>query len=373
MDFNNNTDEGAYPKLSLVASQGDANMSIEPVGSAPAPRIKRQRASGPTVEVDPETGKPLANDAKPAPVLKMPKGKIADYVDPEIISFKPSEIELPTKEHGILFDERITLPLDATFLESLREHGQIDPGVVYPLANGKYLVIEGTRRQRHLAELKLPFKARKVRPEMGDLGAVAMQIITNEHRTDDSLRVRGQKMIRALTANNWDENDPRAKQNKAAFETVAGLFGVTVQTVRNAVNLITKADASVLKALDDGIIKETTALAIVKDEKEGQKKAIEKARAASAKLGDAKVASKGKAGSKPKAVTRAALESSAKKGKPHGALIAEMAEKATGMSKDATNVLMWVAGQLDAEGAAEAIKGFRATWEQCENAPFELE
>lgn len=373
MDFDINNGDGAYPKLSLVNTKGDDGMSIEPVGSAPAPRIKRQRASGPTVEVNPETGEPLATTAKPAPVLKMPKGKIADYIDPEIVSFKPSEIELPTKEHGVLYDERINLPLDAAFLESLREHGQIDAGVVFPLANGKYLVIEGTRRQRHLAELKQPFKARKVRPEAGDLAAIAMQVITNEQRADDSLRVRGQKMKRALTAFGWDENDARAKPNKAAFESVAGLFGVTVQTVRNAVGLVTKADPSVLKAIDDGIIKETTALSIIKGEKEDQKKAVEKARAASVKLGDAKVASKGKTGGKPKAVTRAALEAGAKKGKPHAAFIAEMAEKATGMSSDATNILLWVAGELDAEGAAEAVKGFRKTWEQCENAPFELE
>lgn len=372
--INNGVNEGGYPVITLGSpNQGDRTMPMQAVASGlqpvetlseTAPVAAPKKAGKSPKAVAPEAeGEPFAS-------LTMPKGKVSDYLRDEIETFNHSQlVTIDDPEHPLFNprDQRLGVSEDLT--ESLKAGGQIEPGIVYATGSGKYIILAGNRRAANLKALGVKFKARQARPEIGDLGAVFVQIATNEVRVNDTLQVRGKNMQRVFRLNGGDAL------------AVAVMFGVTKQTVRDELSLIENADKAVIKAIDDGIISKTTGVRLSKTKnKEGeadldaQKKAIEKARTLSAKLGDAKIAAKGKSlgkATKPVKITEATLIAGSS-AKPSANLLREIAAEVS-TPKDVSNVLLWVAGELNAEGLIGLCPWLKKMWNSLEHAPFEIE
>lgn len=364
------TDDGAFDSLVIGSSNplGEP-MSIQTVHS---PAFPVEVDSLATAVVAPPKGKKApkqvtveeAEVEEAAEPLQMPKAKVASYLSGKIEEFNHSQLVLIDDSEHPLFNVRDQkLGVSEDLLESLRAGGQIEPGIVYPDGNGKYIILSGNRRARNLKELGVKFKAQQAKPEVGDLGAVFIQIATNEVRVNDSIQVRGQNMQRVFNLNGGD------------VAAIAVMFGVTKQTVRDELALMEKATKGVVKAISDGIIGKTTGVRLAKLDPKEQDKAVEKARNLSAKLGDAHVAAKGKSlgkgkrgASKGHKVTEAQLLSQ----KPTTNLLREVAMEKS-CPKDVTNILLWVVGDLDSEGAIDSLPWLKKFWNTLEHAPFDIE
>ncbi len=373
--------DGGYPVINVIPSKilGENKMPMQTVNTsglnvqadefnplmvaAASPKAAKKAAPKVVVEAEAEAEEVLEP-------LTMPKGKIADYLEDEIKTYNHSQLVLIDDPDHPLFNPRDQkLGVSEELTESLKVGGQIEPGIVYPAGNGKFIILAGNRRATNLKALGQKFKARAARPELGDLGSVFVQIATNEVRVNDSLEVRGKNMQRVHSLNGGD------------VLAIAVMFGVTKQTVRDELSLIENADKSVIKAIADGIIGKTTGVRLSKSkdkdgnpDKDAQRKAIEKARALSAKLGDAKVAAKGKSvGKAPKTVkiTEAALLAKAN-AKPSSNLLREIATEPK-TPKDVSNILLWAVGDLDLEGVVGCCPWLKAMWNRLEHAPCELE
>lgn len=290
--------------------------------------------------------------------LKMPKAKVASYLSGTIEEFNHSQLVLiDDPEHPLYNPRDQRLGVSEDLLESLRAGGQIEPGIVYPDGNGKFIILSGNRRARNLKELGVKFKAQQAKPEVGDLGAVFIQIATNEVRVNDSVEVRGQNMQRVFNLNGGN------------VEAIAVMFGVTKQTVRDELALTEKATKGVVKAMNDGIISKTTAVRLAKLDEAEQAKQVEKARKLSAKLGDAMVASKGKKLSNTPAKPVKVTEAQLLKRKPTTDLLREVALHKN-CPKDVTNTLLWVIGDIDSESAIDILPYLEKMWDSLEHAPF---
>lgn len=354
-----------YPKLAVV-NKGNTPMAIEQIKSTAAgtatvaakeakTKKKTEAAEGAEAEAEKEP--------EPEPLL-MPDGKISEFLDDEISSIPlRALVPIDDPEHPLYDPRAEKVVASQEFLDSFKEQGQLEPGIVFPLGNGKFVVLAGNQRVAGLRHAGIDrFKARTAKPEIGDMGAVYLQIATNALRTDDSLEARGKRMKHML------------KLNGGNVLATAKAFGVTKETVRNAIKL-QEADASVRKAVADGIIKETTAVQLVTGsagDKEKQKKAIQKAREMSEKLGNAKVATgikakKGKVGKAPKAIPAAALMSR----KPSQNLIRELASAAN-FSKETDTVLQWILGELDSETLVATVPAVKKVWNKLENRPNDI-
>ncbi len=294
--------------------------------------------------------------------LEMPAGKVADYIVDEIEEFPlHALISIDDEEHP-LFDPRAGKVIASQeFLDSVKTQGQLEPGKVFPMGNGKYFVLAGNQRVHALRAAGIAkFKAQRVRPEVGDLGALYIQVATNEHRTDDAPDAKARRMahVLKLTGNN--------------VKDVASMFKVTPQTVRNATKLL-EADPKLRQAVADRIIQPTTAINIITEtggDKAKQKAKAEKAYEMSKKLGDAKVVTgqKAKKAKAPKAITAAQLLTRA----PGKNLVREVVSNAK-LNAQANTLAQWYLGEIDSETMLSLIPEVKKIWNKLENAPFEVE
>lgn len=352
----------SYPTLRVVNNKENKPMAIETVktaaapASTPAPSTKNKK----TAVAAPVTAEPEAE----ATLLEMPAGKIADYLVDEIESFPLSAlVGIDDAEHPLYDPRAEKLIASPEFVDSIKEHGQLEPGIVYPMGNGKYFVLAGHQRKLAIAAIGngAKFKARRVKPEIGDLGAISVQVITNELRTNNTLEARGKAMARIL------------KINGGNVKQVATWFNLTPQSVRNAMKL-QEAAPQLRKAVQEGIIKETTAIQLItqsEGDKEKQIKAAQKAREMSVKLGDAKLAtaSKAKKAKPPKAITADQLLDRVRK--PGNNLVREVVSTAK-LGKEADTLAQWILGEIDSETMLNLIPAVRKIWNELEHAPIEI-
>lgn len=303
----------------------------------------------------------LAEPVEPEPVpLVAPKKPSATYLSADAREYKLSQLDVIDDPNSPLYDERVHFKVNQALVDSIRNDGQLEPGIVYPTGDDRYLILAGVQRFKALKELggNRKFLAREAKPELGDLGAIWIQVTTNEIRTSDSLEQRARNIRRVMAATGDN------------VQQVATRFGVTAQSIRNALSLL-DATKPVKDLLTKGLISDTTAVRLSRLEEDEQEKQAEKINKLAAKLGDgAKVATGQATSAKPKAVK--ITEQQLLSRKPSGKLVAEIAAKAD-LGKEANTLIQWIVGELDTESMLSLVPAVRKVWAELENATFEIE
>lgn len=325
-------------------------------------KAKTKKAPEPEPEVEEE----------PAIVLEAPEGPLSEFISDEIQEYDLDSLVIVTDDDDPLKENRAELVLTQEFINSLRDDGQIEPGLVYALLDedgeptGKHAIVSGVQRYKGLKMLAdsgvkgIVFKAREISSEAGDMGAILTGVLVNELRTNDSPQARARNMARVT------------KYNGGNYSAAARVFGVSPETVRLQVKLYETADPAVFKALEDGIIKPTLASRLATQAPKEQKEAIKKARELSKELGEARVITrntKHKAGQAVAVTESQLLEATNKrKAKPSGKLLTEISVHPE-TPKDVATILAWVLGELSNEDLIAKYKFLQRNWKNYENAP----
>lgn len=131
----------------------------------------------------------------------------------DVLKFKPDQLVLETDPGSPYYDERVHLPVSMALVDSIREHGCLNPVRVVRDGN-RTVVVAG--RQRHKAieylvahgcpDMLVP--AQISRGDDGELASVAVH--ENEHRSADTPLVRARKMQRLLNYGRTEEQVARA-------------------------------------------------------------------------------------------------------------------------------------------------------------------
>lgn len=356
--------------ISKVQSLKDKKKEIETKGTATNAKTKAKAAPEPEPEEEEEAPEPI--------ILEAPEGPLAGFIGEEE-EFELDDIVQITDEDDPLYDPRSTLPLSEGFVASIRDDGQLEAGLVYPMLDeegnptGQFVPVAGNQRYKALKHLAgtgikgLVFKAKRIDPAAGDMGAIMAAVMTNELRVNDSAEARARNMARVCRFNNGN------------LQATAKLFDVSPETVRQQVKLYENAIPATFKAINDGIISATTAVRISGLEKKEQKEAIDEARKLSKQLGEARVATrhtkKKIASGAPVKVTETQLlaATGAKKKKVGAAFLQELAIH-PGTPKQIAVFLTWQFGELSNEEACahKDLAFLGRNWSKYENAP-ELE
>jgi hypothetical protein len=299
---------------------------------------------------------------------------LADFLG-EDEEFDLDDIELISDEDDPLYDPRHHETPSAKLYESIRDQGQLESGMVFPVLDeageptGKYVPIAGGQRFNCLKMLAdtgvkgLVFKAKRIDPAAGDMGAIMAAVMTNELRTNDSAEARARNMARVCRYNNGN------------LQATGALFGVTPETVRTQVKLYENADKKVFKAINDGIISPTTAMRIANanaDDKRAQREAIDEAYKLSKQLGDAKVITrhtKHKAAQPVKVTETQLLAATGQKKKRVSAAFLTEISTHPGTPKDIANYTAWLLGELSNEDACSKLAFLARNWVKYEHAP----
>ena len=148
-----------------------------------------------------------------------------------VLAFEPEKLHLVTDKTHPLYDERIHLPISEAMVLNIMDQGVLEPIIVWKdPETGLSCVVDGRQRVRHTLEAnkrlsklgKEPLLVPGV-PKRGSAIRMAQAMVSaNEIRQADTPLGRAKKMADALERGH-DEDD------------LALMFGVSVQTVRDAV------------------------------------------------------------------------------------------------------------------------------------------
>jgi ParB family transcriptional regulator, chromosome partitioning protein len=182
-----------------------------------------------------------------------------------IFKLEPEKLTLVTDRNNPLFDERVLMQPSEAMVRNIMWQGVIetvgitkDLEVIYGRQRVKAAIIANERLREQGKEL-IRVKCEVVRGEGKDL--FSMCVSENEHREDDS------PIAKAMKAN-------RMLQLGASNDEVCVAFGVTKQAVRNWLAVLDLSSV-IKKAIDDGEITATAALALGKLPKEEQQAKLE--------------------------------------------------------------------------------------------------
>lgn len=158
------------------------------------------------------------------------------YADPNELVLVGVDIDETTHP---LYDERVKIPLDPLFVNTIKLLGVLVP-VLVRQEDGKLLVVDGRRRVRAAREvggmIKVPYEIKRADDRM----ASAMMSVANEHRESDPPLMRARKAVRLFNqTNNYDE--------------VGLWFKVTGATIKNWIQLI-EADPKIHEAIESNKI-----------------------------------------------------------------------------------------------------------------------
>lgn len=234
--------------------------------------------------------------------------------------------------------------------ENIKINGQIEPGLVYPMPDGKYVVIAGLQRLKAVRALKrdgskphIKYLARVADPKLVHVDQLIVACATNAARVAQTPLQEAYWIVQLLNSNGGNASE------------VARRVGVDEKTVRNARTLITGATPSMQKAIEIGAIKPTTALNIIASTKNDEKQQVAKAEAA-IKAFEEQDAPKDKKKGEPaqkKAISGAELEG---RTPSHAKLRRVIAAKGT--PPQVANVLQWVVGDISTEALKTASPWF---------------
>lgn len=224
-----------------------------------------------------------ADNKPPKPAKAAPAPKPVKYEAEAYPTLDPLKVRLigidtehtSMKEHP-LYDPRVLLPINEGLVANIMAHGVKVPVMLRP--DGPYLdVIDGRQRVRALREanrrlveqgarpFKLPYHVEK---GMNDVRAMQLMVLTNEQRVQDNGLNKAQK-ARALL-------DAGMTEAEVALE-----FGVSKQSVDIWMRVLA-CDETVLKALEDGLLKMSGARAIAGESRERQREIVAELRAKAA-------------------------------------------------------------------------------------------
>lgn len=188
-----------------------------------------------------------------------------------IFMFDPEDLILIDDKDHPLFDPRALEPPRSSMVASIKARGVLQPILVVRGPKGEPIVAAGRRRTVNAREANRQLKAEGLPPKQvpavfrREEGAesIALMVIENSHREDESVTARAEKARRAITAGYSEVQ-------------VAELFGVTAATVR-AWMYVGNLHPKVREALDAGTVRVTDAVReLAKLPKGEQAEALEK-------------------------------------------------------------------------------------------------
>lgn len=200
----------------------------------------------------------------------MSKTAIPEATRGSYFNLDPSLCTIVLDKDSPLYDKRALLEPDAGLMASLAEFGNIEPIVVRK--NGDtYEVVVGRRRVKAALEINktraaggiespILLKALTVRGTDADLSL--MVIAENSNRKDDPPSLQAEKIQRSINFG-------------ATAKQLSKAMGVTEQTVNARVRLL-DCHASVQKAVDAGVIGETSARKLSALPRDQQKEELER-------------------------------------------------------------------------------------------------
>jgi ParB family chromosome partitioning protein len=189
----------------------------------------------------------------------------------DLMFYRPEDLTIEESADGVLYDERATLPLNPSFVKSIKTRGVMVPIIVR--RNGPRIeVIDGRQRVRAAVVANKSLEAEGQEPitvpatfkKSSDMGELAETIIiANEQRAEDSVLIKAKKASRLI--------ETRGRTD----DQVADAFGVTVTTVRNWLAML-DCSPHVQGLVESGRIRVTDAKDIAKMPVEEQKAAADK-------------------------------------------------------------------------------------------------
>ncbi|WP_186057730.1 ParB/RepB/Spo0J family partition protein [Burkholderia gladioli] len=257
-----------------------------------------------------------------------------------LLDMDPESFTLVTDPKHFLYDRRVHQAPNEKTIRNYRVEGVKEPILFYrDVETGKFLVVDGRGRVINARELNrrlidegkepitIPAIALTV-PKAGAQKFVGSMISMNEHRVEDSLVNRAEKMA-------------NAREVGYSVEMIAVLFGVEPATVTASMKLLDCCMA-VRDAVEDGTITQAIAMMLSKLTPDEQR----------AKLEAIKAAIEGKTGHERSRAMRGAMQDAApaRRARPKRAEIVEALKTATGERAEA---LRWVLGLADGEQAPE--------------------
>ncbi|HBY5947663.1 ParB/RepB/Spo0J family partition protein [Klebsiella pneumoniae] len=171
-----------------------------------------------------------------------------------VLMFEPEKLHLVTDKTHLLYDERISLPIDEGMVLNIAELGVLEPIIVWKdPETGFTCVVAGRQRVKHTLEAnKLRLKEGKeplLVPgvvKRGTANQMAKYMVSeNEIRRPDTPLGRAKKMSDALDRGLGEDD-------------IAVLFGCSVQTVRTTLSLL-DATQAVREAVEAGTVTVTQA------------------------------------------------------------------------------------------------------------------
>lgn len=159
--------------------------------------------------------------------------------------FDPNDLTLIEDPKHVLYDSRVSMPLDETLVLNIMVHGVIEP-VVIVRVDDTPVVIAGRQRVRAAREanrrLKLegkqPIKVRCIHREGEERDRLGVMISENELRQDNGPLAKARLCARYLGMNGGDHAD------------AATVFGVTSKTTHQWMQFL-ELDATVIRAVDN--------------------------------------------------------------------------------------------------------------------------
>lgn len=168
--------------------------------------------------------------------------------------FDPNDVIIEEEDHNPLFDERTKTPVDEGLVNSILYERQ---GVLLPIVvrkvGGEPYVVDGRQRVKAAREANKRLKDQGAEPLLvpavnwrgDDKAAMSVMISANEHRLEDSVLVKAQKLGRYL---NQGGTNSEASVN----------FGVSLGTISNWLKLL-ELDDKVKKLVESGRLSATVA------------------------------------------------------------------------------------------------------------------
>jgi len=150
--------------------------------------------------------------------------------------FNPYDLVLITDENDPLYDPRVHLPIDDGLVKNILKFGVVQP-VVITKQLGKPVVIDGRQRVKAAREASAisedgggpPILVQCVYRTGGDESMYGLIVSTNEHRYQESVIDKAKKANHMIDLG-------------CDHETVALSFGVSISTIRNWLDKLSKKE-----------------------------------------------------------------------------------------------------------------------------------
>lgn len=172
----------------------------------------------------------------------------------DVFWFDPEDIIIEEEENNPLFDERTRAPVNERLVNNImyKRQGVLEPIIVRKVGGSPY-VVDGRQRVKAAREANKRLKEAGSEPLLvpainwrgDDQASMDVMISTNEHRLEDSVLVKAQKLGRYLNQGGTNAD-------------AAVAFGVSLGTVSNWLKLL-ELDDKVKKLVESGRLSATAA------------------------------------------------------------------------------------------------------------------